>query len=108
MNVPSKAELVARAEAQLCSKYPSAKGSYDSRHWRVGVMQSDVYTSRGLAFKKDEYVLFRVVEWHFEHPVLAFSFLNNIDTGLRFNDIREVEPLDNPDLSCAHQTATTN
>lgn len=108
MSIPSKAELVARAEAQLCPKYPSSKGEYDSGHWRVGVMQSDIYTSKGLAFEKDEHVLFSVVTWHFEHPVLAFSFRNNINTGLRFNDIREVDPSDNPDLSCQRAAEAVN
>lgn len=92
MTVPAKAALVARIEAQLCERYPHFKGAYDSKHWRVGVIQSDIHTARGLAFTRGEYVLFRVTEHPVEQPVLAFSFLNSIDTGLHFNDIREVEP----------------
>lgn len=97
----SKIELVMLVEAQLAASFPREpeKQGFRSSKWRVGLIEEDIVLRGKLAFSKGEEVLFQVVEWSEDLPVQAFSFKNNIVTGLFFNDIRESTPRDNSDLT---------
>jgi len=97
----NKLALVKRAEAQLKAAFGCAASSnLEFRHWRwrVGILEHDIVLREHLAFERGEHVLFTVAEWSKDLPVQAFSFKNNIVTGLFFNDIREVQGA-NMDLS---------
>ncbi len=69
--------LVAQAEAQL-AQYPQYRGHWDG--WRVGRITRDVKTKLGVAFKRDDVVLY--TDDRGARFVTAYSFRNRVDTSI--------------------------